>query len=930
MARLNLIYNPSFRQGLAGWEVVSGASIEVSAARAFYGVDSLKVTKSALAGSGVTTANFINVEPSKAYAVSAYTAVDLGTPSADLVLKVTWYTSSNTIISENVSTTVVVDPTDGFFRLTGVYVAPGSAAKAKVSVIEPSSGSAGTYFYVDAVMFEQSSFVGGFIDNLSQAAENAIVNRGLSRVPPSHIGGMDLNADITIGDLVLNTIDEAGTLWVCTDIGGWWVQADPEIPDIPRGVEDGSYEVTGRYAARQLVLSGVMIPSSSDNLGAARNRLVEATNLVRRGAWLRTNEEPTRAAYVRLSGRPQIETVNARGKTVFSIGLRAADPIKYEWNDSDPDGYTTVDITGSSGGGMVVNKGTADVTGIFTLTGPLGLNSTIYNEATDETITIVQPLRGSNAVAAVTNSELYNNIATLTASAPHNLRIGDVITVSGVGAPFDSVNETFLVTAASDQIPYTVSYDRVAIDRPYVVATGAVGLANSDILEIDTYDRSVKFNGESVGHRSKVETLVDWIRFTPGINNLVLDDSIDESVVIKKAMIDGIATLTTMDAHFLDGGDTVTVALPETLELKRKSITSNVATLTTEEAHGYSVGDLVDVNSIEVSEVVAKERASGVVTLTTAEDGGFSAGDSVTVELATFAIPATKAVAANTVTITTVEDHEFSTGDSVTVAFPTSATVSRKAATTAQATITTVASHGYSVGDTVTVALPVTATITNKTVTGNSVTLATSPAHGFAVNDSITVALPTTATLTGTRSMAGSPTYLATLDTTAAHNFVVGDTVTVDIGVASAATVSNRSSSGTTRTLTTSSAHGFRVGERITVTGVSSNYNASAVIASVPTTTTLTYEMSSSVSESSTASSGSITNNTIATGYNGTKVIEAVTSTSFSFLSYADGTASSGGSVAANTVTNTSNTYINGTYTIAAVPNSTTFQYTKA
>jgi len=37
---------------------------------------------------------------------------------------------------------------------------------------------------------------------------------------------------------------------------------------------------------------------------------------------------------VRLSGPPNIETVTARGRTEFSIGLRAADPIKYEFLDT--------------------------------------------------------------------------------------------------------------------------------------------------------------------------------------------------------------------------------------------------------------------------------------------------------------------------------------------------------------------------------------------------------------------------------------------------------------------------------------------------------------------------------------------------------------------------------------------------------------------
>jgi hypothetical protein len=930
MARINLLVNPSFRQGLPGWTPVAGATIAIAADKAWYGTDSLRVVKSANAGSGVTTTDFITVEPLKPYSLSGYSWVDLGDPAADLALKVSWYNSANTLISENTTTTVTVLGSGGWERITGVYSSPGAAVKAKVSAVQLSAGSAGADWYIDAMLFEQSSYVGEFIDNLTQSQENAIVNRGLTPLPAPVTSGMQLNADIAIGNLVLNTIDESNTLWVCTDIDGWWGQAMPEIPDITRGVDDGSYDVTGRYQARQMALSGVFIPSSAAGLGAARDRLVEATNLVRRGVWLRTNEQPTRAAFVRLSGLPKIQTTNARGRTEFVIGLKAADPIKYLWNDADPDGFTTVDISGLGGTGMVINSGTADVTAVFTLTGPLGLNSTIYNAATDETMEIVQPLRGANAVATVTNAELVSEQATLTTSAPHNLRIGDIINVSGVGAPFDSVNETFIVTAASDVVPYTVSYYRQAIDRPPASVNGSVGLANNDVLEINTYERSVKFNGEIVGHRSKLETLVDWIRLSPGINMIHLDDSIDESVILKKSMTNGVAELTSAEAHFLSPGDTVTVSLPELALLKRKSLTSNVATLTTEENHGFSIGDTVNVDSTTISDVVNKVLTSNVATLTTALDGGFVVGDSITVALPTIVQPNTKSVTSNVVTLTTATPHGFSVGDSVTVALPTSANVTTKALNTNAVTIGTSGSHGYSIGDTVVVTLPSTANITNKSVSGNSVTLTTSPAHGFSVNDSFTVSLPTSSVLVAPRSMGGSPTYLATITTTSPHNFAVGDRINVDLNVGSNATVTQRASSGTTRTLTVSAPHGFVVGERITVSSMTANYVGSFVIASVPTTTTLTYT-STSFTESSVATSGLITNDTIATGYNGNKIIESVTSTTISYLSYSDSVASSGGAVGgAGSVFNSTNSGLNGTYPIAAVPSSTSIQYTKA
>lgn len=228
----------------------------------------------------------------------------------------------------------------------------------------------------------------------AQGYEKKQVNRGLTPLPYPDITGMKLNADIVLGELVLNTIDESGVVWVCTSMEGWWGHPDPDMPEFQRGFGDGSYDVRGRWASRDITLEGTFLTPDPSFVAAARDKLIRATSLVYRGEWLRTYEDPPRAAFVRLSGRPEIETVNARGRTDFSIGLRAADPIKYEWADDDPEGYTIVEIpcrnasTGSTGEGIVNNIGNATVSAIFEIQGPTVGTATIQNVTNDQ-LTIV-------------------------------------------------------------------------------------------------------------------------------------------------------------------------------------------------------------------------------------------------------------------------------------------------------------------------------------------------------------------------------------------------------------------------------------------------------------------------------------------------------------------------------------------------------------
>lgn len=242
------------------------------------------------------------------------------------------------------------------------------------------------------------------VNPVTQSSENKLVNKALSKLPTPNITGMQLAADIKIGALTLNTIDVNGVVWVCTDIDGWWTTPDPELPDLPRGWGDGSYDARGRYAARQLSLNGAFLTQDPSQVAAARKTLIEAIDLVYEGADLVVNESPVKTSFVRLSGRPQISTVTARGRTEFSVGLKASDPIKYEYLPEDDGDSTTeegyrVKTIATTVATTFNNAGNTKTPVIVELTGPIPIGATIANainyvdankDDAIETITIVK------------------------------------------------------------------------------------------------------------------------------------------------------------------------------------------------------------------------------------------------------------------------------------------------------------------------------------------------------------------------------------------------------------------------------------------------------------------------------------------------------------------------------------------------------------
>lgn len=248
----------------------------------------------------------------------------------------------------------------------------------------------------------------------AQAAENRLVNKALTAFPQPYITGLKLKADISIGDLVLNTIDSVtGVVWVCTDIQGWWQIADVEMQDLPRGWGDGSYDAKGRYTNRLITLTGSFLTQDPSQVEAARDKLVRAVSLVHRGAWLKVNETIPKVAYVRLSGTPEITNVNARGRTDFSIGLKAPDPIKYELVDNDVLSYNQADL--SVGGSVTItNRGNTKVPVIFEVAGTFTASAssplTITNTTTSKSVYVVASQSTSDILAIDTyNREVLFN-----------------------------------------------------------------------------------------------------------------------------------------------------------------------------------------------------------------------------------------------------------------------------------------------------------------------------------------------------------------------------------------------------------------------------------------------------------------------------------------------------------------------------------------
>ena len=524
---------------------------------------------------------------------------------------------------------------------------------------------------------------------VNQGQENAILNKALSPVPVPHLTGAELNADVTLGDLLFNTIDVDGIALILTGIDGWLTLPDPEFPDVSRGIQgDGDYDVSGRYQSRLINLAGSLLVPDRTHVPAAQQKLVAAIDLVRKGAWLKFKENPTRAVFVRLSGQPSIETVNARGRIDFSIGLKAADPIKYEWNDARADGYFIANVKASNydnsetGTVTINNKGNYPVSAIYEVTGPVvGPNATIFNNANADLITFAQSLRPRRELA-VTYKAMASGVATLVLNTVSDLQAGDevyvrfletstvstavrilgsstvtVTTVSGHGYSTGDIVVLSGVNAGINNIEYVITRTGTATFTFTSGATTAISSSTGTVFNV-TNDR---YNGTFF--TDTVDSTLNSITYTTVYSETYANvqafsglavrsadilevDTYNQEVAVNGETFQQRAQLETLiDWIALEAGDNE-VSLDDSNQspiyvYKVGKTGTTTATLTSPVEHGFKTTDVILVSDIQSysgdtfnttsRKAITSYSRSGTTLTVNSTSHGFSAGDIVVI-----------------------------------------------------------------------------------------------------------------------------------------------------------------------------------------------------------------------------------------------------------------------------------------------------------
>lgn len=723
----------------------------------------------------------------------------------------------------------------------------------------------------------------------NQREENSIVDRGLTPLPQPHLTGMKLQGDIALGEFLFNTIDEYGVVWVITDIEGWWVHPEPDMPDIPRGFGDGSYDIKGRYQARIMTLSGSFLTPSPSLVEAARDRLIAATNLVYRGAWLKTGIESDnkRSSFVRLSGAPSIQTTTARGRTDFSIGLKAADPIKYAWNDSDPDGYERIEIpatnrtTGATGLETVTNIGNVDVPVNFEISGPITGPARIYNRTTDKLLYIVSGLRG-RLTSSIVNKEVnfdedtLEDIVTLTTTTAHGFLQGDVVEISGLSE--SELNGDFIITSVPTST--TFKYSLYPLNRAITKAVVAKKLV-SNTATIYTKEAHGFSVGNSVFLKDIDSVFSGTYTITTVPNSTSFTFAKDRSTartVTGAILVSNSATLTTSEAHGFVEGEDVTIAgldqnyngtysitsIPslttfsytktrtDAKAISSRSMTDDVATITMGATHGFVANEVVAVSGME--------RTANQIALDFDNpfNGTFIIKSLPTTSSFTYDVPrlysstiTTTSRSSNVASITVAESIQASVGDTIVIQDLANTSYNGIFTVTAVLSSTT---YVFSSAGTDEAPLAVsTGKVSllsirpfSATVAGGNFDIVFGGTHNFIVGETVTVA-----GLGGNYN--GSYTVLDTPQFNVIRLNGVGKPA-IDSNIITPP-ISLRARSGSTVTITTSVAHNLVNGQYVRVVGLETALSGTWV-ATVTGATTFTYTTPSSGTIASGAPSG--------------------------------------------------------------------------
>lgn len=598
----------------------------------------------------------------------------------------------------------------------------------------------------------------------SQAQENFSVNRGLSVLPPDEIKKLKLEGNIILGDFIFNTIDENGIVWVITDINGWWFPPEVIAPEVPRGFGDGSYDVRGRYGARNITVEGVILTPFPELIEQAKDQLISAFDLVYKGAWLKTGNNPIRASWVRVVGKVDINTINSRGRTEFRAELRAADPIKYSWNSADPEGYETVELSAKnslvpgSGSVSITNIGNYPVPLYFEVSGPIEGPATIFNRNREELIIITQRLRGRESIRVINKELIFDvttlrDVATLTTVGEHSFSVGDLVLISNVGDEFDGeriiisvpTSTTFTFTGEA-AILRSVNHKTLQSGVATLETTEDHGFSVGDVVVVDGVD--AVFDGRYT------------ITATPSNQTFNYARARQTSTGISgKILVSNIATMSTADPHFLIIGDRVTISgvdvnfngefevigIPSPNEFSYAATRTNaknvitrvmsndIVTLTTSSAHGFVLDEGVNITNVGLSfnggyrirsipsattftyerpratekVVFIRSRSSNVATIATTVPHGLFEGEQVIIEGVGSGYDGTRTItsvpSSNTLTFASTGSNEIATSVSAGKLKSRSRKIVNRDLVANLVTVLTSGTHGVFAGESVTI-----------------------------------------------------------------------------------------------------------------------------------------------------------------------------------------------------------------------------------
>jgi hypothetical protein len=461
---VNLILNPSFTQGATNWTFTDCTTASTNTQFLFNNI-AREITASSGTTAPVITSAIVGISAATTYTASIYVklSADQANTSFSFSLK-TYQSDGTTLVNTFTSDTKELQVSTGWYRFTVTGTSGALAVKAKISLTTTSIVNR-RKFVIDGAQlvtgYSATQF--DYIETVDQGQENKILNKALSPVPFPHLSGAELNADIKLGEFVFNTIDANNVAYIITGISGLYGEPEPEYQNVSRGFyADGDYDVRGRYQARQITITGSILVQDRTYVQSARDKLIRATDLVKRGAWLKVypNGETPKAIFVRLSGSIEIDVVNPRGRMDFSLGLRAADPLMYEWNEDREDGYFVSNVVASNYEGTqtgevtITNNGNYRTSPIYEVKGPItGTQATIFNYSNQELLRIVEPVRGERYYS-ITRKQMNNYVATLKFATPHDIVPGDSITVN---IPTSTAIANVQFTASTDVVLFTVA-----------------------------------------------------------------------------------------------------------------------------------------------------------------------------------------------------------------------------------------------------------------------------------------------------------------------------------------------------------------------------------------------------------------------------------------------------------------------------------------